>query len=102
MKTTVAAIGNLLVFTLSNLAAPCSADDVGSTMAALKDVKSECRYYMSLCSEFIALSNAGQPGAALKKMDAIVEADRVLKAKHDKEPACIKQCDAKLAELNKK
>lgn len=107
MKTTVAAIGNLLVFTLSNLAAPCSADDVGSTMAALKDAPSECRYYKTLCDDYLdafdtlrSATDAGrvEPLAsqrAIAKWREVQTAGKVLKAKHDTVPSCFSECPQK-------
>ena len=96
-------------------------DDVGPTMAALKDEKAQCRYLLQLCGEFaitdrIATENLAAAKAAvsqaasksearsaLARADAGIAAKRealdkvttgrtVMKAMHDKMPACVNEC----------
>lgn len=90
------ALSILLLF-----AARAYAEDAAATMAALKDEKSECRYYLSMCKAVVGLDQAGQPGAALKQMTSLLEARRVMVAKHDKEPSCIKECQTELKKIKK-
>lgn len=42
----------LLALALILFAMPAFADDVGPTMAALKDAKAQCRYLLQLCGEY--------------------------------------------------
>ncbi len=97
----------VLVLALLALAAPCSADDVGSTMAALKDAPSECRYYKTLCDDYLdafdALRSANAAGRvdpvaghrAIEKWREVQSAGKVLKAKHDSVPSCFSECPQK-------
>lgn len=112
----IISIGMLLAF----LATPSLAEDAGSTMAALKDQPSECRYYKTLCDDYLtemdkvtaanseaqSLLNAGdRRGAATRNAEAgvyigaasnawreVQSAGKVLKAKHDAVPACFSEC----------
>ena len=97
------------------------ADDIGSTMAALKDEKAQCRYLLQLCGEYaidaqIASENlaAAQTAVAQAKtkreaapamaraevamsakrqsLDKVTSARSVMKAMHEKMPPCVEEC----------
>lgn len=77
-------------------ASPVMAEDTSTTMAALMGEKAECRYLMQLCSEVVSLTNSRAWDAATVRLSALVSASNVLKAKHDKTPVCLAECDALL------
>lgn len=110
-----------IALVLSVSTAALAGDDVGPTMAALKDEKAQCRYLLQLCGEFaitdrIATENLAAAKAAvsqaasksearsaLARADAGIAAKRealdkvttgrtVMKAMHDKMPACVNEC----------
>lgn len=69
------------------------AEDVGAVMAALKDEKSECRYLAGLYERLSESGKGGgDPGMAIREMnralDDVSTARGVMRAKHDKMPAC--------------
>lgn len=83
------------------LASRAYADDPSAVMAALRDEKSECRYLTSLCTEVVVLGKAavqgtGNPTFAMAKLNALMKAANVLGSKHDKTPACLKECNDRL------
>lgn len=73
------------------------AQDTSATMATLNGEKAECRYLMSLCGEVVELTETRSWDAASRRLRSLTQAAEVLKAKHDKPPACLKACDAMLA-----
>lgn len=83
----------LLIVLWSSAAA---AQDTSATMASLNGEKAECRYLMTLCDEVVALSKSGSPSVALRKLQSLTAAAGVLKAKHDKPPKCLAECDERL------
>jgi hypothetical protein len=84
---------HLLVAAILILPTAALASDVSSTMAALKDEASECRYVASLCKQIndeIA-AEAGQ--SALRTRAQLREAERMLTVKHEKMPSCYTPCN---------
>lgn len=126
----------LFALALILFATASHADDVGPTMAALKDEKAQCRYLLQLCGEYAtskdvvtqkgdaakaavehakqANSGAFQFGSAgkeakreaqsamnwwqaainvsEKKASEVTTARTIMKAMHEKMPACVNEC----------
>lgn len=84
------------------IATSAGAADTSTTMAALNGEKAECRYLMSLCEDVVAATKTQSADVASRKLKALGEAAEVLLAKHDKRPACLAECDARLGTVLRK
>jgi hypothetical protein len=90
------------------IAATGRTEDAGSVAASLPDEAAECRYYLNLCKEVntynrqgteaLAQGNAAAARASSSLATAalmkVLDVDRVIRAKHDTPPACLKECKA--------
>jgi hypothetical protein len=66
-----------------------------SVAAARPNEKAECRYLLDLCQRL---------SGSMASLDEVVEVAHVIRAKHDKVPACLADCKmdgVKVFDLNK-
>lgn len=80
-----------IVMAVWMLLARCAPADAGpaEVAAALPDEASECRYLLDLCKRADAESSALAQAA---KMIEVGKAAQVIRAKHERMPACFRDC----------
>ena len=106
---------SLLVIALVLLAMPARGEDVAVVAAAVPDEASECRYLLGFCQDFERWKRqttyVGKAPPPPVPIDGPFEAEhgeyrhrqeelrtiaRIVRAKHDKMPACFEQCGPEL------
>ncbi len=85
------------------------AEDTATVMAALNGVPAECRYLKRLCADVarayadvVSKRPGSSPDIGLLRVRDYLSAVRVLEVKHDRPPACIKECENMLGKVKAK